>query len=179
MAKKNSRLKAAAAAYMPQSREQVIADIKEIGDIQRKLTRMETQKNDQIAVIVSKYTPDTEALNTKLELLKSGVQAWCSVNRNTLTSNGKTKTVKFTTGEVSWRTNPLSVNIKGTKAVLEELIKRKWEQFISRKMDINKAAINDALKADEDADVGKLKGIIVNKDTETFFITPFEQELDK
>lgn len=179
MAKKTSRLKAAAASYMPQSKEQVISDIKEIGDIQRKLTRMETEMNDKIAVITSKYTPDTEALNTKLELLKAGVTAWCGVNRDELTNNGKTKTVKFTTGEVSWRTNPLSVNIKGTKAVLEELIKRKWEQFITRKTDINKAAINDALKADEDAEVGKIKGIIVNKDTETFSITPFEQEIEK
>ncbi|EAO1992684.1 host-nuclease inhibitor protein Gam [Salmonella enterica] len=178
MAKKTSRLKAAAASYMPQSKEQVISDIKEIGDIQRKLTRMETEMNDKIAVITSKYTPDTEALNTKLELLKAGVTAWCGVNRDELTNNGKTKTVKFTTGEVSWRTNPLSVNIKGTKAVLEELIKRKWEQFITRKTDINKAAINDALKADEDAAVGKIKGIIVNKDTETFSITPFEQEFN-
>ncbi|HAF2160537.1 TPA: host-nuclease inhibitor Gam family protein [Salmonella enterica subsp. enterica serovar Reading] len=178
MAKKVSRLKAAAASYMPQSREQVISDIKEIGDIQRKLTRMETLKNDQIAAITSKYTPDTEALNTKLELLKKGVQSWCEVNRDDLTNNGKTKTVKFTTGEVSWRTNPLSVNIKGAKAVLEELIKRKWDQFITRKTDINKAAINDALKANEDAEVGKIKGIIVNKDTETFSIAPFEQELD-
>ncbi|HIB1592221.1 TPA: host-nuclease inhibitor Gam family protein [Salmonella enterica subsp. enterica serovar Muenchen] len=178
MAKKTSRLKAAAASYMPQSKEQVISDIKEIGDIQRKLTRMETEMNDKIAVITSKYTPDTEALNTKLELLKAGVTAWCGVNRDELTNNGKTKTVKFTTGEVSWRTNPLSVNIKGTKAVLEELIKRKWEQFITRKTDINKAAINDALKADEDAEVGKIKGIIVNKDTETFSITPFEQEFN-
>ncbi|EEJ8782785.1 host-nuclease inhibitor protein Gam [Salmonella enterica subsp. enterica] len=178
MAKKVSRLKAAAASYMPQSREQVISDIKEIGDIQRKLTRMETLKNDQIATITSKYTPDTEALNTKLELLKKGVQSWCEVNRDELTGSGRTKTVKFTTGEVSWRTNPLSVNIKGTKAVLEELIKRKWSQFITRKTDINKAAINDALKADENAPVGKIKGIIVNKDTETFSIAPFEQELD-
>lgn len=178
MAKKVSRLKAAAASYMPQSREQVISDIKEIGDIQRKLTRMETLKNDQIATITSKYTPDTEALNTKLELLKKGVQSWCEVNRDELTGSGRTKTVKFTTGEVSWRTNPLSVNIKGTKAVLEELIKRKWNQFITRKTDINKAAINDALKADEDAEVGKIKGIIVNKDTETFSIAPFEQEFN-
>ncbi|EBX2202667.1 host-nuclease inhibitor protein Gam, partial [Salmonella enterica subsp. enterica serovar Oranienburg] len=36
----------------------------------------------------------------------------------------------------------------------------------------------DALKADEDAEVGKIKGIIVNKDTETFSITPFEQEFN-
>ncbi|ENY4566711.1 host-nuclease inhibitor Gam family protein [Salmonella enterica subsp. enterica] len=179
MAKKTSRLKAAAASYMPQSKEQVISDIKEIGDIQRKLTRMETEMNDKIAVITNKYTPDTEALNTKLELLKAGVTAWCGVNRNELTNNGKTKTVKFTTGEVSWRTNPLSVNLKGTEGILKELIKRKWEQFITRKISVNKAAINNALKTDKDAAIGKIEGVIVDKDTETFSIEPFEQELDK
>ncbi|HGJ5864722.1 MAG TPA: host-nuclease inhibitor protein Gam, partial [Arsenophonus nasoniae] len=40
MAKKITRLKAAAGACTPQTREQVMDDIKRLGDIQREMTRL-------------------------------------------------------------------------------------------------------------------------------------------
>ncbi len=70
MAKAKSRLKAAAASYTPQSREQVSVDIKKIGDIQRELTRIEANANDQIAVIMNQNTPRIEALRAELDVLK-------------------------------------------------------------------------------------------------------------
>ncbi|EMA5188664.1 host-nuclease inhibitor Gam family protein, partial [Salmonella enterica] len=81
MAKSTSRLKAAAASYTPQSKEQVSADIKKIGDIQRELTRIETDANDRIAVIMGQNTPKIEALRAELDVLQKGVQTWCEANR--------------------------------------------------------------------------------------------------
>ncbi|EAO8179793.1 host-nuclease inhibitor protein Gam [Salmonella enterica] len=174
MAKKVSRLKAAAASYTPQSREQVSVDIKKIGDIQRELTRIETDANDQIAVIMNQNTPKIEALRAELDVLQKGVQTWCEANRADITKDGKTKTANLITGEVAWRTKPDSVSIKGVELVLETLKKLKLDRFIRRKEEVNK----DAVLADKKA-VENIKGISIVSGKETFSITPFEQEIEK
>lgn len=174
MAKAKSRLKAAAASYTPQSREQVSIDIKKIGDIQRELTRIEANANDQIAVIMNQNTPTIEALRAELDVLQKGVQTWCEANRADITRDGKTKTANLTTGEVSWRTKPDSVSIKGVEMVIETLRNLKLTCFIRRKEEINK----DAILADKKA-VENIKGISIVSGKEVFSITPFEQEIEK
>ncbi|EIY1731541.1 host-nuclease inhibitor Gam family protein [Salmonella enterica subsp. enterica serovar Newport] len=173
MAKKVSRLKAAAASYTPQSREQVSIDIKKIGDIQRELTRIEADANDQIAVIMNQNTPKIEALRAELDVLQKGVQTWCEANRSSITK-GSSKTANLITGEVSWRAKPDSVSIKGAELVLEALKKLKLDRFIRRKEEINK----DAILADKKA-VENIKGISIVSGKEVFSITPFEQEIEK
>ncbi|EAV6572894.1 host-nuclease inhibitor Gam family protein [Salmonella enterica] len=173
MAKKVSRLKAAAASYTPQSKEQVSVDIKKIGDIQRELTRIEADANDQIAVIMNQNTPKVEALRAELDVLQKGVQTWCEANRSSITK-GSSKTANLITGEVSWRTKPDSVSIKGAELVLEALKKLKLDRFIRRKEEINK----DAILADKKA-VENIKGISIVSGKEVFSITPFEQEIEK
>ncbi|ELY4479062.1 host-nuclease inhibitor Gam family protein [Salmonella enterica] len=173
MAKKVSRLKAAAASYTPQSKEQVSIDIKKIGDIQRELTRIEVDANDQIAVIMNQNTPKIEALRAELDVLQKGVQTWCEANRNSITK-GSSKTANLITGEVAWRTKPDSVSIKGAELVLEALKKLKLDRFIRRKEEINK----DAILADKKA-VENIKGISIVSGKEVFSITPFEQEIEK
>lgn len=173
MAKKVSRLKAAAASYTPQSKEQVSIDIKKIGDIQRELTRIEADANDQIAVIMNQNTPKIEALRAELDVLQKGVQTWCEANRSSITK-GSSKTANLITGEVSWRTKPDSVSIKGVELVLEALKKLKLDRFIRRKEEINK----DAILADKKA-VENIKGISIVSGKEVFSITPFEQEIEK
>ncbi|EEK5000119.1 host-nuclease inhibitor protein Gam [Salmonella enterica] len=173
MAKSTSRLKAAAASYTPQSKEQVSADIKKIGDIQRELTRIETDANDQIAVIMGQNTPKIEALRAELDVLQKGVQTWCEANRSSITKGGS-KTANLITGEVAWRKNPDSVSIKGVKLVLETLKELKLNRFIRRKEEVNK----DAILADREAVKG-ITGISIVSGKETFSITPFEQEIEK
>ncbi|EDS7589022.1 host-nuclease inhibitor protein Gam [Salmonella enterica subsp. diarizonae] len=172
MAKKISRLKAAAASYTPQSKEQVSIDIKKIGDIQRELTRIEADANDQIAVIMNQNTPKVEALRAELDVLQKGVQTWCEANRSSITK-GSSKTANLITGEVAWRTKPESVSIKGAELVLETLKKLKLDRFIRRKEEINK----DAILADKKA-VENIKGISIVSGKEVFSITPFEQEFN-
>ncbi|HIF3110330.1 TPA: host-nuclease inhibitor Gam family protein [Salmonella enterica] len=173
MAKKTSRLKAAAASYTPQSREQVSVDIKKIGDIQRELTRIETDANDQIAIIMNQNTPKIEALRAELDVLQKGVQTWCEANRSSIT-RGDSKTANLITGEVAWRKKPDSVNLKGVEIVIETLKKLKLDRFIRRKEEVNK----DAILADREAVKG-ITGISIASGKETFSITPFEQEIEK
>lgn len=174
MANAKSRLRAAAALYTPQSREQVSSDIKKIGDIQRALTRIETDANDEIAVIMSQNTPKIEALRAELGVLQQGVQTWCEANREDMTKGGKNKTVNLVAGEVSWRVRPDSVSIKGVDLVIETLKRLKLGRFIRSKEEINK----DAILADKKA-VENIKGISIISGKEVFSITPFEQEIEK
>ncbi|EDX6361103.1 host-nuclease inhibitor protein Gam, partial [Salmonella enterica subsp. enterica serovar Ealing] len=162
-----------AASYTPQSKEQVSVDIKKIGDIQRELTRIEADANDQIAVIMNQNTPKIEALRAELDVLQKGVQTWCEANRSSITK-GSSKTANLITGEVAWRTKPDSVSIKGVELVLEALKKLKLDRFIRRKEEVNK----DAILADKKA-VENIKGISIVSGKEVFSITPFEQEIEK
>ncbi|EBV8361892.1 host-nuclease inhibitor protein Gam [Salmonella enterica] len=173
MAKSKSRLKAAAASYTPQSKEQVSVDIKKIGDIQRELTRIETDANDQIAVIMNQNTPKIEALRAELDVLQKGVQTWCEANRSSITK-GDSKTANLITGEVAWRKKPDSVSLKGVEIVIETLKKLKLDRFIRRKEEVNK----DAILANREAVKG-VTGISIVSGKETFSITPFEQEIEK
>lgn len=172
MAKGKTRLKAAAASYIPQSREQVSVDIKKIGDIQRELTRIETDMNDEIAVITNKNVPTIQALKAEMETLQKGVQGWCEANRDDITNGRKTKTANLITGEVSWRTRPESVTVKGVDVVMAALKKLKLDRFIRRKEEVNK----EAILADKNA-VAEIKGIVINSGVEDFAITPFEQDI--
>nr|WP_250143589.1 host-nuclease inhibitor Gam family protein [Escherichia coli] len=90
MAKPAKRIKSAAAAYVPQSRDAVVCDIRRIGDLQREAARLETEMNDAIAEITEKYASQIAPLKTSIETLSKGVQGWCEANRDELTNGGNT-----------------------------------------------------------------------------------------
>lgn len=171
MAKPAKRIKNAAAAYVPQSRDAVITDIKRIGDLQREASRLETEMNDAIAEITEKFAARIAPLKTDIETLSKGVQGWCEANRDELTNGGKVKTANLVTGDVSWRVRPPSVSIRGMDAVMETLERLGLQRFIRTKQEINKEAILLEPKA-----VAGVAGITVKSGIEDFSIIPFEQE---
>ncbi|WP_345859286.1 host-nuclease inhibitor Gam family protein [Shewanella algae] len=171
MATKPKRIKAAAALYVPQSKQDVTCDIRKIGDMQREALRLQTQMNDRIAAITEEYSPQLETLKKDLDVLSAGVQSWCEANRDELTKGGKSKTANLTTGEVSWRVRPPSVSIRGVENVLENLKNLKLERFIRVKEEINK----DAILADPKV-AGGIAGITIKSGVEDFAIVPFEQD---
>ncbi|ENY9402412.1 host-nuclease inhibitor Gam family protein [Salmonella enterica] len=171
MAKPAKRIKNAAAAYVPQSRDAVVCDIRRIGDLQREAARLETEMNDAIAEITEKYASQIAPLKTSIETLSKGVQGWCEANRDELTNGGKVKTANLVTGDVSWRQRPPSVSIRGVDAVMETLERLGLQRFIRTKQEINKEAILLELKA-----VAGVAGITVKSGIEDFSIIPFEQE---
>lgn len=171
-APKKTRTKSAAVVAVPQSREDVINDIRKIGDISRVILRRETELNDQIATLTNDVAPGIEALKKELERLQTGVQTWCEANRAELTRDGKTKTANLTTGEVRWRTRPPSVSIRKVEDVVAMLKKLSLGKFLRNKVEINKEAIL--------ADPNKVKGIAgisVKTGVEDFEIIPFEQSV--
>lgn len=169
-----TRIKAASAVQVPQSKADAMRDIKTIGDLQRELGRIESDINDQIAEATKKAAPRIEQLRERLLGLQSGVQTWCEAHRDELC--GKGKTANLVTGEVAWRTRPPSVRLPRAKEKLEALIQllrsNKLTDFIRTKEEINK----DAILADKDK-VKDIKGIKVVTGVEDFVITPFEVEV--
>ncbi|MDF3868726.1 host-nuclease inhibitor Gam family protein [Pseudomonas denitrificans (nom. rej.)] len=166
------RLKSAAAVYVPQHRDQVVADIKSIGDLQRELTRLETAMNDEIGKITERYSSPAEDLKQRITVLQTGVQSWCEANRAELTENHRVKFANLVTGEVQWRIRPPSVSVRGADAVLELLRTKNLIRFIRVKEEVNKEAILN----EPDAVVG-LPGVTVHRGIEDFAIVPFEQEV--
>lgn len=169
MAKK--RIKAAATVYVPQSKEEVQNDIREIGDISRENDRLETEMNDRIAEITNEYAPKFEVNKVKLNTLTNGVQNWCEANREDLTKDGKVKSANLVTGKVEWRQRPPSVSVKGVDAVIEWLQDSKYQRFLRTKVEVNKEAM-----LNEPEDAKNIPGITIKSGIEDFAITPFEQE---
>lgn len=167
-----TRLKAKAQVYVPQTKDDAAADIRKIGDLQRRSLRIATEMNDAIAHITAQYQPGLDTIGSQLTLLQEGVQAYCEAHRNDLTNDGKVKTANLITGEVQWRQRPPHVSVRGADSVIENLKGFGLGRFVRTKEEINKEAIlnePDAVKG--------VSGITVVTGVEDFVITPFEQEV--
>ncbi|TPQ28956.1 host-nuclease inhibitor Gam family protein [Methylomonas sp. EFPC3] len=165
------RIKAPAATYACQTKEQTQAAICELGLAQRELTRIETEINDEIAKITDSRKVHIEALKTKIDALLNGIQTWCEANRAELCKDGG-KTANLITGEVSWRQRPPSVSVRAVDKVLETLRNLGLSRFIRTKDELNKEAVLAEPKA-----VQGIAGITINTGVEDFAVVPFEQDI--
>ncbi|MDR1350834.1 MAG: host-nuclease inhibitor Gam family protein [Zoogloeaceae bacterium] len=166
-----AKAKKTAAVYVCQSKEETMTAIRELGDAQRELTRLETAVNDAIARIVEAEKDRIEALKARRDTLTEGIQMWCEANRAQLCANGG-KTANLITGEVAWRQNPPSVSVRQADKVVETLRALKLDRFLREKIEVSK----DAILADPKA-VSGIAGITVVTGVETFAVTPFEVEV--
>ena len=166
-----TKIKSKAQVYAPQTKDDCAADIRKIGELQREQARTLADMNDAISVITQQHQPGLEALQGRMTLLQQGVQTWCEANRAELTSDNKVKTANLVTGEVSWRTRPPSVSVRGAETVIETLKRLGLDKFVRSKEEVNKEAI-----LNEPADARGVAGINIISGVEDFTITPFEQE---
>lgn len=172
---KVTKIKAAAAAHrVPQTREEVVNMIAEIGSHQRDRQRLKADMDDQITAIREKFdqllTPHSEAITA----LTAGCHTWCEANKDALTNGGKVKTANLMTGEVRWRIRPTSCKAVRIKEALEELkLKGLAAQFIRTKEELNK----EAILANPDA-IKDCRWISLEQG-EDFVIVPFETDLEE
>ena len=172
MSSLSKRVKAPAQTVrVPQTRDEVSADIAEIGRLIRERARIEAAMGDAIAKVREGFEAEAQPLGARMTALHSGVQTWCEAHRAELTAGGKTKTAVFTTGEVRWRMTPPSVALRGIEAVMAALRERGLLRFIREKQEVNKEAI-----LAEPAAVAGIPGILVRQEEE-FVVVPHEAEL--
>lgn len=172
MNRKSTRRKTASAQLpVPQSRDEAIAFIREIGERQRELQRIAAAMNDELAAVKERWELQAAPHSARIDGLTQGVQIWGEANRNTLTQGGKTKTAVLPSGEVAWRTRPPSVRVTGAEAVLDALRRAGLQRFIRTKEEVNKEAVLNEPDA-----VAGVPGITISQG-EDFIVTPFEAEL--
>lgn len=169
MARKSTIKKTAMA--VPQTQAGAEALIENIGTLQRQVSRIEADMNDQMATIKASFEAKAQPLNQQIAEAFDAVHAWAEANRSTLLK-GKLKSAKLATGDISWRITPPSVAIRGKDAVMDAL-KRLVPEFIRTKEEIDK----DAILADPDRVEG-IKGISISQ-REEFRIMPFESEIER
>lgn len=191
----SKKLKAKAEIYVPSSKDQCAADIRQLGDLQRSQARLTGEMNDEIAKITAKFQPLIEELQPQIDTLFSGVQTWCEANRATLTDNHKVKFANLITGEVTWRIAPPSCSVRGADAVIKALKTLELQRYVRSKEEVDKEAVLATYSAgrqitDEDAKADPAKaavqtefrrlqavtGITVISGVESFVVTPFEQQ---
>lgn len=165
---KVTRIKAPA-QDAPQTRDDVAALIRQIGDLQRDSAREQAAMNDGIAEVTQRHQPRLAQLTEQIEDLQAGVQTWCEAHRDELTG-GKVKSANLVTGEVQWRQRPPSVRIRAQEVVIETLRRLGLDRFLRVKEEINKEAVLADPKA-----VEGIAGLAIVTGVEDFVIVPFEQ----
>lgn len=172
--KRTNRLKVAAAEIdIPQSREEVNRAIADIGVAQRERERIQAQMNDDLANIRARYEEAAKPHAERIQALTQGVAAWCEAHRDELTKGGRTKTAKLATGEVSWRTRPPSVSVRGKEAVIDALRKLGLDRFLRIKTDLDR----EAMLREPDA-IDGVRGLSISQ-REDFVVKPDMTELEE
>jgi phage host-nuclease inhibitor protein Gam len=166
---KNKR--AAETATPPTSRDEAETYLARIGEIQRQAQLNKTA----LAEAVARVTAEIEASSAKLAeeegRLFRGLQLWAEANRHTLTDGGKTKTVRLGNGTIAWRLAPPSVSIKAQQTALAWLIENEREEFLRRKIEINR----EAMLANPDL-AAETPGVLIKSAGESFVIEPVGQK---
>lgn len=164
---------AAANLPIPQDDSEARTAIREIGDLNRDVLRLEAELNDKIAKLQEEYGTMVAPIREVVSAKQEGLKMFCEVNRDRLTNGGKVKSHKFSTGEISWRLRPAKVTIRGKEAVIEAIKSaRLGKKFLRTKEDINKEAM-----LDDRVTAAAIAGVTIGSDGEDFIVEPFETEL--
>jgi phage host-nuclease inhibitor protein Gam len=166
-----AKVKKSATVFACQTKESAMEAIRQLGDTQRELTRLETEMNDEIAAIASREKSRIEALRERIDSLTTGIHVWCEANRALLCSTGG-KSANLITGEVSWRQRPPSVTVRSADKVIATLKALGIGRFLRLKEEVNK----EAVLADPRGVAG-VAGIAVVVGIEDFAVAPFEVEV--
>lgn len=170
---RKTRIKSEAAAVTFANRFEVDAAIAQMGTSQRARDDIATRMNAEMAAVKARHEEEAAPHAAVIKELGAGVQIWCEAHREELTREGRTKTAKFGAGEISWRTRPPRVLIRGEGIVIEALKRLGLERFIRTKAEVDKTAI----LADPGAIEG-IKGLSISQG-EDFVIKPFATDIEE
>lgn len=160
---------------VPQSDAEAMTAIAEIGRIDREIARIEADASDEVTKVTEAAGAKAAPLRDRLDAIVDGLKVYCEANRDRLTGGGKSKTIAFSTGTVSWRNAPAGVRFNATVAVIIQRIKDlNLPQFIRTKEEVNK----DAMLADPDK-ATSVAGVKVRSAGESFFVEPISTDVSE
>jgi phage host-nuclease inhibitor protein Gam len=166
---KNKR--AAETATPPKNRDEAEAYLERIGSIQREIQLNKTALAEAVARVTAEIEASSAKLTEEHGRLFRGLQLWAEANRHALTDGGKTKTVRMNNGTIAWRLAPPSVRIKLPDMALRFLIENGREEFLRRKIEINR----EAMLASPDL-ASETPGVLIKSAGEAFVIEPVGQK---
>lgn len=171
---KTNRIKAKAIAT-PKTREAAEQLLGQIGSLQRAVAVINAKMNDELAAIKEAFEAEASPLNAEIEQQFQAVQAWAESHRDELLK-GRAKTAKLSTGEISWRTTPPAVSVRGKPAVIAACKQLGLVQFIRTVEDVDKSAM---LATEESrASAQAINGVTISQ-KEEFIAKPFESEIER
>ncbi|MBN8994323.1 MAG: host-nuclease inhibitor Gam family protein [Rhizobiales bacterium] len=149
------------------------AAIGRMGEIDRDLAAIEAKKSAAVSAATKIAEDSATPLQGERAELEAKVAAYCAANRPRLTSEGKTKTVTFATGEVSWRLGKekLQVDDSMVDKLLAALTKMRLGRFIKVTRSISTQGILAATEAERKR-LARLKGLAFVPPGESFTIKP-------
>lgn len=178
MAKKKPATPAPAFTLPPlQSDADCIAEIAKIAHVARRLDARKARLESAAQELALQAASDLMAMQAEHDARINALRAYCEKHRARLTDDGKTKTVKFATGNVAWRFLPASVTIKGIKVDdLIALIKKNGQAallFLRQKTEIDKEGMA------RHPDLAQtFKGVKIKSAGEEFYVEPLDAEID-
>ncbi len=157
---------------VPQSRREAETVMHQIGQAQRRLTRLETEMDDAIAALKSRHADLALPLRSAIVQSTDGLRIWAEANRAALTEGGKVKTAQLATGRLIWRSRPASVRLMGkVDLVIARCKAMGLTQFVRMTESVNKEAM-----LAEKAVAGQVPGVIIGSEGEDFEAVPDEAE---
>ena len=148
--------------------------IRELGQRQREVVRIQARMNDRIAAEKDRAAEAAAPHQTRITALTEGLRVWAEANRERLTG-GRGKTVRLATGVISWRFRPAKVTLRAIDQVIEAIkIAGLGRHFLRVKEEVNK----EALLADRETAAG-LPGVSIGSDGEDFIVEPDEDLVEE
>lgn len=164
-----ARAKAKALSRVPQNRDDAVVAVGRIGTLRREIAARKAAADEQVRIVGEKVEEALAPLSAELAEQEAGLQAWCEVNRATLTADGKVKFHDFGTGRISWRLRPPKVTLRNVEAIIEGCRKLGLKRFLRTRTEINK----DAMLADAKT-ARQIAGVSISSEGEDFIVEPAE-----
>lgn len=158
---------------VPQSREEAAGFLRQIGEANRSIARIEADMNDLIAAAKSDAETAATPLRDQVKALMEGLRTWCDAHRAALTDGGKRKFGDLGTGKVEGRLRPPRVTIRGVEEVLAR-IRTLGLPFVRVTEEIDEEAM---LREPDKARL--VQGVSIGSAGEDFSVTPFEASIEQ
>lgn len=163
----------AANTAVPQSQDEATRFVREIGDLNRQVARIQADMNDRLAEIKEQAEREAAPLGDRVRDLTEGLRIWCEANRARLTDGMKRKFADLGTGRIEWRLAPPKVTIKGVEAAIAAIKTLGALEFLRTKTEIDKEAM---LRDREKARL--VPGVTIGSEGENFSVEPFEAAIE-
>ena len=135
--------------------------LRDIGQLDIQLRDIDTDLREATAKLKQEAEDQAAPLRAQVEAKWAGLQSWAQANRKRLTAG--TKFIRLPSGQISWRTLPAKVSLKGVDDVIARLkSKTKWKKFLRVKYSVDKDAMLSAK-----TEASGIDGVTIGSEGET------------